>query len=1292
KSDGTQKFFDQILPEGFIPYKHQELAFNRLDTSRGAKSTIIATGTGSGKTECFLYPILDHCLRNKDIKGIKAILIYPMNALATDQARRLAEVIYSNNDLKNNISVGMYVGGREKESKKNMGKNYVITDRDTMRKNPPDILLTNYKMLDYLLIRPVDRDLWKNNGEGVLKYLVVDELHTFDGAQGSDLACLIRRLKTGLDIKDNELCCTGTSATLGDGDKQNREDLLDYAKEIFGEDFSDDSIVTEDRLSVNEFLSFSYDITRTHSKAVFTIVPEQFSEDLIFTNYSTAREYIEKQYLLWLDEKITDFNNDEWKARLSDILPQHIFTRALLTAMDNKIKDIDEIISELDNMVPGFSAATCEYKKNLLYSFITLISEAKIKKGNRLSPFLNIRIQLWVRELRRLVARVSEHPQLRFYDDLKDEEKINYLPAVHCRECGYMGWTGLKYAHDDSITADLRKIYSCFFARDTKIYHIFPEDIKLQKNPQLTFREYNYICPHCLNLYEDSKCPLCGTDENIEVRLVQYIVKKKDKNEIKHTCPACETEDSLTIVGSRASGLTSTAISQIFGSTFNKDKKVLAFSDSVQDASHRAGFFSARTYRFNMRSAIQKVIDLQTGPVPLTELSGKFIDYWHGKLENLKEGKFLTTFFPSDLYYLQEYEQFLETNKITPELDGIFKNRLSWEITAEYGYNSRIGRTLEKTGCSVAFIENKIINDFLEQTIETLKNESGILNNLTLDDYRRFISGILKRLLNRGGIFHEGLKSYIEHDGSYFHFGKVPYMPRAGENTRLPVFISTLSNAGRFDTIGSKSRTRNWYKDWMERVLNISKKDADFYSNDILNIIIAELVKEGIFFQIKTDKGQAFGINNNIINIEKKVIQFRCSYCEDNVSVCEDEKALWNNMPCLQFGCNGCYEEKAMKKNFYNKLYRFGDIERILAKEHTGLIERAERESIEKEFQEQNHPASCNLLSCTPTLEMGIDIGDLSNVVLCSMPPGQSNYLQRTGRAGRKTGNSLIITMANARAHDLYFYNEPLEMMGGAITPPGCFIDAPAVLERQFLAFVFDRWVKSGITFKELPGKLSFVLNNYKKQTGSFPHNLIDFLKVNKDVFLNEFISIFKGKLKSNSIERLTDTVKSGSTEYKIINALDGLEKERESYRGRIQKITKKIKEFGNSQKNPNDVQKQIDELKREKSSLESIIREINEKKILNFFTDEGLLPNYAFPESGVSLKSIIWKTKGNGTSRTYKTDIYKYERPASSAISELAPSNKFYAEGRSVVVDQVDLNISEAEEWQFCDNCSYME
>ena len=181
------------LPLGFTPYRHQRIAMRRLADGAG-RSAIIAAGTGSGKTECFLYPILDHCLERAGQPGIKAILVYPMNALAMDQARRIAAIIHEAPALRGKVSAGLYIGEGERSPHRSMGRRHVITDRSALRERPPDILLTNYKMLDFLMVRPRDQRLWRRNRLGTLRYLVVDELHTFDGAQGTDLACLIRRL------------------------------------------------------------------------------------------------------------------------------------------------------------------------------------------------------------------------------------------------------------------------------------------------------------------------------------------------------------------------------------------------------------------------------------------------------------------------------------------------------------------------------------------------------------------------------------------------------------------------------------------------------------------------------------------------------------------------------------------------------------------------------------------------------------------------------------------------------------------------------------------------------------------------------------------------------------------------------------------------------------------------------------------------------------------------------------------------------------------------------------------
>ena len=181
------------LPASFVPHAHQAKAFARLEGSE-AQSTLVATGTGSGKTECFLYPILEHCrvARAEGRRGIKAIILYPMNALASDQSGRVAKDIVKAAGL-SGIRAGLYVGDApavesQMVAQLSDGSYSVITDRNALRENPPDILLTNYKMLDFLLLRAADAPLWAHQQPDTLRYLVVDELHTFDGAQGTDLA------------------------------------------------------------------------------------------------------------------------------------------------------------------------------------------------------------------------------------------------------------------------------------------------------------------------------------------------------------------------------------------------------------------------------------------------------------------------------------------------------------------------------------------------------------------------------------------------------------------------------------------------------------------------------------------------------------------------------------------------------------------------------------------------------------------------------------------------------------------------------------------------------------------------------------------------------------------------------------------------------------------------------------------------------------------------------------------------------------------------------------------------
>jgi DEAD/DEAH box helicase domain-containing protein len=180
----------------------------------------------------------------------------------------------------------------------------------------------------------------------------------------------------------------------------------------------------------------------------------------------------------------------------------------------------------------------------------------------------------------------------------------------------------------------------------------------------------------------------------------------------------------------------------------------------------------------------------------------------------------------------------------------------------------------------------------------------------------------------------------------------------------------------------------------------------------------------------------------------------------------------------------GCNSDTAYLLTFVK-----GGSSGIFAREHTGLLKREVREELENRFLSGNERFHPNLLSATSTLEMGIDIGDLSSVLLCAIPPTQANYQQRVGRAGRRDGNALITAIANGKPHDLYFWAEPLNMIDGAVQPPD--LDAAAILQRQLTAFCLDRWVGSAIKISDLPDQLDTVLNNIQKENLQiFPYTL----------------------------------------------------------------------------------------------------------------------------------------------------------------------------------------------------------
>jgi DEAD/DEAH box helicase domain-containing protein len=1328
----------------FPPFEHQLKAFKNLSSNgKNPSNTLVVTGTGSGKTECFLIPIADHCLREKKkaIKGIKAIILYPMNALATDQAGRFSEFLLK--DMKENIgngfplvTAGLFVGEDQEEKRKahkSMGLDtgsdgeisqyHLIDDRSALHDNPPDILLTNYKMLDYLLMKPEHKNLWSSNqSESPLKYLVLDEMHTFDGAQGSDVALLIRRLKAKLKL--NTITCVGTSATLL-GEMGGDQVLTTFASRLFGEKFSKNSIIPETRLSIDETFS---DVT-TFNEHIPT--DETISKPKNIDNISS---YIVKSARVWFKEELDD------SLKLGSKVKSHKLLYSILNELDNKPVLISDLLTRINNTGLKLSKAQ-------LYNFLSLLTHSKreVELGNNKKievPLLFVRTQLWVRELRRLIqSTAQETPSFHWFSSGNIPDDKLYLPPIYCEECGEHGLL-LSKKGDHDFEWDISTIYENFATASNKVRYLFkcdPNDLNFLVNEDTGQLENNEIlenvkkiCPGCKTIEnwaeterQNEKCPNC--EQAWDYYRVHHSIteSKRDKRE----CPGCKSRFGLRIIGSRVSVLSSVINSQIFLSKLNpkESKKLLVFSDSVQDASHRAGYYNARTYRFNLRTAIQTYLKESGKEIELADISQKFLDYWIGKLG---EKKVVATFFPSDLKGANCYRALFENrldDELKSELYWMLKRRIDWEFYLEYSLRSQVGRTLEKTLSSCIYSDIENFDGIIKELFLDLSNHYQGLRTAGEESFKHFIIGSLKRLLMRGAISLEVLEQYRKTDNIWYlsktnlnkETGKYPYkwisnLPRGGvakgsEVGSLPKFISTNERSNFFDLLGSPQTGESWFNSWVKRTIAPDQQVFPRIEHDRFLLEVFNKLSDLNIVNKLDGKNHTvnFGIPLESIKISSDLTQLQCDLCAQKIVIPKKQSSSYLNMSCIKHRCLGkiSKELKANEdKQYYQKVYESGDIERIFAYEHTGLLSRKDREKVENEFKgtANRREDAINLLSCTPTLEMGIDVGDLSATVIASLPRAASNYQQQVGRAGRKSGCSLVVSIAQDRPRDLLYFQYPEQLIDGNVQAPGCFLDATDLLKRQILAYLLDNYLeviqgtnefKVSILVDEIRGK--------NKETGMLS-NLIKLLKDNGE----EILKVYQNSIKEDSTKVTWDSVTSfyRINEHGSSDFFDKLRLVLEQYQqsildieiklGEIQPI---INEFARKKNLSKEDLTKFRDAKRDKASL-MLQKELigGKDDVFKFLSRYGFLPNYAFQEDSIELTGIILDeqedSKGKITTRSKETFV----RPAKLGLRELAPGNTFYGGGYKLEISQVDVgsrrNKTLIENWRACPSCGHLE
>ncbi|MBU2554054.1 MAG: DUF1998 domain-containing protein [Bacteroidetes bacterium] len=870
------------------------------------------------------------------------------------------------------------------------------------------------------------------------------------------------------------------------------------------------------------------------------------------------------------------------------------------------------------------------------------------------------------------------------------------LPAYFCRECGASGWLVEKHDNRNQFEKDPLTVYDKYFSHHKNLY--FANTTSGQHQAIDEYEASTQISPYvdCVSLRH--------FDHNAEGRIQLIAYRKLAKNKSQHVCPECNSENDMSIIGTRIATLDSITISQILSSDLDqrgeKYRKVLAFTNGVQDAAHQAGFIEARNYRFSFRTSLQRVVNQMDEPVNLTQLTDRFLEFWKFNADPSDQHDpeaYYYRFFPSDYLGKAEVEDYRSpvTKKFPPKFQTEFDHRMSWEISAEFGYNASIGRTLEKTASSAVSFNNKLYPSVYQSLREWL--QANMLESVDEQSFSLFLNGLLHRMRIRGAIDHEFLSKFRTGDVKLWslnwmhdnkHFLNKLFHPSA----RFPKLVCTYPHTRSvLDTTFAKKS--NWFHAYFKKSFELAPDNIALI-NEFYEFLFDKLAEADILNSVKSSEGLNFAINPDQVFVHNRVTKYQCSKCSSVIHVSTQDISA-AGMLCLDYRCSGTYQPESEEElNYYNLIYNRNRSPRIYASEHTGVLERKTRERIEIDFKERPNYNSKNALVATSTLEMGIDVGTLDAAINTSIPPLPSNFLQRIGRAGRSSGTAIITNFAQSKAHDLFYYAEPMDMMEGDINTPGCFLNAKDILFRHFTAYCFDSWTKSDPENSRIPGviKALKLMTNNTTISSFFINQLLGFVLDNQKELVAKFSVVYNDKIDPVLIDEIKTSIHQGSFQQKLIRVFEVIKDELFFIVNKERDIDAYIQENTLGQE---DQERKL--LEQEKKSLRQLRKSIENRPVIEHLTNVGILPNYAFPETGVTLNALVYGMQPKGGEQEPVSKSYEIVRSAKSALREFAPGNLFYSQGNKLEITGLNTydwsgERSSLVSMRFCSNCDHIQ
>lgn len=1049
----------QIIP-GYVSnvYGHQEKAIRSIQQG---KTTLVSTGTGSGKTECFLYPIISKCLELKDEKvpaGIAAVIVYPMNALAEDQLDRLRGILAGSG-----ITFGMYVGKTPEHEREVSGVRLEssasnadyqsqledfrsqgrpdtihpyeeVCSREMMRTpgRQPRILLTNVKQLELLLTRQTDVELFK---DARLDYLAFDEAHTFTGIVGAETACLIRRLRTFCGTDADRTTCVATSATIVDASDPNA--ACKFAARFFG--VQEDAVITVNE----EYQQDEWEKNRFTPPAPITDVAQLLAETLDAVDAEEPDQQIRDVYRQLTTQELPDV---DWRIALFDGFRANEIAAQIRTALRGP-RELYLLLRELGRNIRR------EVSEEELLCYLTL-GAASLKEGR---PLLRPVVHGFIRGISGGVVSFEDGQEPRLWlssaEELErgDDGDRKWRPKLFaCSTCGQHYFiTALKdfsFTGSNPDGGQMSEDGGAFWESleetnggnrvviTDRLVSMDDEEAEDSSRTQPI-----YFCRYCGSAHpnEFSRCGGCGSVSD-PVKLLAIKSKETSPGYLS-SCLSCKK-------GGRSMGrryrepirevrATNVADVHVLAQDMvhhAQRKRLLVFADNRQDAAFQAGWMKDRARRFRLRSLMARVI--AAGSDSVSDIALRVSDILDGDQSMSralipevwravpKEGR--------GGAHEDERLHFLRI-QVLRELTMAANQQLGLEpwgrIKIEYQNLAPSSAFIQKWARSLG-----LPPDELKAGVEAL-----------LDHLRR------RQLLHdsRRGIFGR----FWQDGDREIQRGYMPVPSGGPQGMKL-----------RLDTGDDRRRVRPWITGRNTLVRSIARKwgvdndDCDEFLEELWAYLTSEDVAVLVPVTLRGSKDRPLPNCSGVYQVDSSKIRvtghhgvFRCTKCRRKSSRRNPHQR------CLAWQCDGTIEFVQEDPDNYDLQLLDQQYAMLKPEEHTAMVPQEHRERIENWFKGDSDVV--NTLVCTPTLELGVDIGSLDSVLLKNVPPLPANYWQRAGRAGRRHRMAVNMTYCRPVSHDRAYFDDPLRMLNGRVDPPAFNLRNELMISKHVHAVIITR-------------------------------------------------------------------------------------------------------------------------------------------------------------------------------------------------------------------------------------------